>query len=440
MVMAGRALDRRPFDGAGGVLRLVILMVFAADLAVSAWVGWRSAVLEPYSDMFDWVARWWAYRADGDAWRYLIAPANFHRPALIMSILYADLRFFGARNLMFVLAGSTALLAAATLLGRTAARSAPAGHGLAVGVLGAMLTLMAGNILDAVIPININYSLGLAIGLLAILVAEPRPGEPTSPWRVAGGLILFALATLGDAVAVAVWPAMVFGAWQGRRGAAAFLAILAGGAVVVALYAWGQTPPAGPPAQAAASLRLGLNVLGLPWTRVAGSLGWAVGLVFLMASGWALAWTSRQGPEARGARIASQMILFSLGAAALAALGRTGSGAEAPLRYAVLMAPMQVGLLILAARWIGGAAGRPQRALDATLVLIAVLLLGQQLAMARAAIATTDVTRGLLAQFKAGGRSPAMAERLHPDLEHAAEIQRRMDREGVYQWELHKPR
>lgn len=412
--------------------RVFFLLTLALYLTVTAYAAWRGAVLEPYSDMFDWVARWWAYQADGDLWRFLMTPANLHRPALIMAVQGLDIAAFGASSLLFIAVGVASLIGSTLLLARLAARSAPA-LGLPMAATAAMLPLMAGNLLDAVIPINVNYALALVLALLAIIVSEPGPGEQRGPIRPLLALALFAAAALGNAAALAAWPVLLFGAWRGRRGWPGFLLILVAGVAFIALYAWGQQPPPTGRPSPLPSAVFALSVLGLPWTRLAPGLGWIFGLALLAAGGLALVF--RGGADApRPERIATRLILFSLGVAAMAGLGRSGeTGTEAPLRYALLMTPLHVGLLTLAGPWIARRLAWP------ALAAAAIVLLGQQLVMAHAAIATTDVTRALLAQFKAGQRTPAMAERLHPDLAHAAAIQARMDAEGLYQHELHRP-
>ena len=64
--------EGRERRAAAGVPRAVFQLALAAYLALSAWLVWRSAVLQPYSDMLDWLARYLRFRSDGDLAGYLL--------------------------------------------------------------------------------------------------------------------------------------------------------------------------------------------------------------------------------------------------------------------------------------------------------------------------------------------------------------------------------
>lgn len=403
--------------------RPVLLAALAAYLALSAAIAWRSIVLAPYSDMLDWIARWEAVGAGGDLLAFLFAPHNFNRAAGTFATLALDIRSFGGQGLLFPVVGILFLGAAAAVLAREAWRAAPEGLGLGATVLAVMVTLMAGNLLDAAIHININYvqSLALAAGAIA-LAGRPSPGAK------AGAIACAVLAPFGNAAGFAVWPALAVMAWKAR--AWRWLAVvLVVGLGLSAAYAAGQSPP-GPRGgfDPGAAASLVLHYLGLPWTRAFAPAGAVLGTGFLIVGLAAVALRGRTEAE----RVAVGLITFSLATAALAALGRTGFDAPSnvPLRYAPFLTPMHVGLLILALPWV---ARLPRWTLPAT----AALILAQQAVMGLAAVRTTDVNRQLIADFRAGERRPDMVPTVSGDLSHAERIYGRLAAQGLYQRELH---
>src|SRR5206468_9533152 len=86
------------------------------------------------------------------------------------------------------------------------------------------------------------------------------------------------------------------------------------------------------------------------------------------------------GPKATPSeRIACGLMLFTLGAAAMAGLGRSGyeDPYNVPLRYSLLVAPLHVGLAMLAAPYLG-VFWRERRRLAQPLVLAVLVLVFAQ--------------------------------------------------------------
>ena len=187
---------------------------------------------------------------------------------------------------------------------------------------------------------------------------------------------------------------------------------------------------------------LTLSFVTLPWTRVALQIAWVGGgLIFAAASAIILI---KGGPKATPVeRVACGLILFTLGAAVMAGLGRTGlqDSHNVPLRYALLVAPMHVGLLMLAMPYVGDLWRRDRRLAE---VLCLVMLLGvfaQNAAMAVKVVRASDVMRNAVADFHAGLRRPEMLTLVHPDLAYAEAISDQLSRDDLFQHELHlKPR
>src|SRR5438093_219855 len=84
-----------------------LLIALGLYLLLSAYVLWRAAVLTPYSDEIDWVARWYALTVHHDWAAYLFAPVNFHRIPLTFGLLALDIERLGGTNLPLI--GSAAL-------------------------------------------------------------------------------------------------------------------------------------------------------------------------------------------------------------------------------------------------------------------------------------------------------------------------------------------
>ena len=412
---------------------LVILASLAAYLALSGFLLWRSAVLAPYSDMFDWVDAYYAFTERGDLLGYLLQPHLVHRLAWTRAVLALDIQAFGAGGYLFLIVGGLCLSALAALMAGEAARAAGS---LAppAAALAAMLTLMAGNILDASIPINTLYAHGLVFVAGALALAEPEDGRRLGWRRGLAALACLALGALGNAAALAAWPVMLVGAARNRDWRW-FAVVLIIGAALTALYVSnaGQSPPssAWTLQRLGQSALYGLNFLGLPWTRAVPALGAAVGAIIGGLGAAAIVLRGRPG-AARSERLAVQFILYSLGVAAMAGLGRVdGAASDVPLRYALFLVPLHVGLLMLAVPLLARLSW--PRLASGALTAAAVVLLAQQGVMGAAAIRTTDVNRRLIADFRQGLRSPQMTPTVHADLGRAAALNARMRRDGLYQ-------
>jgi hypothetical protein len=220
-------------------------------------------------------------------------------------------------------------------------------------------------------------------------------------------------------------------------------AVLVVGAVFVGLYASGQGADARSSAHGAVqdpadALRLSLNVLMLPWTRLSLGLAWIGGLLVALA-GLAAVLVRGGRRASRTERIACSFILFSLGVAAMAGLGRSGlpGALNVPLRYGVLLAPLHVGLLMLALPY-AGALWRTNRRLAQTLcAAVLILAFVQNALMAVKVVHASDVVRTTLDDFRQGRRTPEMLVFVHPDLAHAERIYAGLRRDGLFQHELH---
>jgi hypothetical protein len=235
----------------------------------------------------------------------------------------------------------------------------------------------------------------------------------------------------------------LFGAWRRGDRAAGVVVIAAGGAVGL-LYLVGQASGAGvevtgsglgghlPEAGA-----LALNYLGLPWVRALPVLGWVFGLAVLAVSLAALVLKARRGAD-WSERAAVGLIVFSLTTALMAGAARTGIIVPSlvPMRYSVFLAPLHVGLWLLALPYLRRAWERRPRAFEAMVVAASVFLLVHQAVMTVYAVRTADANLRVIADFREGRRYPQMQPIVYGDIGQVLTLADWMKREGFYQREL----
>ena len=294
---AGQRLSRPAKAAFAGAL--------AIYLTVAAWLVWRTSILEPYSDMYDWLVRWRVWQVDGDLGRYLWAPHNFHHLVWTFAVLGLDIGAFGASGYLFLAVGVLCLAGTAAMLARLAAQAAEQGLRLVGAGVALALSLMGCDILDATADINTTYVHALVFAVAAILLAQALGGRPTL--RRGGALACAVAAGLGSAAGLAVWPALLFaGLRRGERRWAAV--VLAAGAALSALYLVGDTSPTAGAATHGGVIEaaeLFLNYLALPWVRAAPAAGLPIGVAVLAVSVAAIVAKARRGrcrPGARGHR------------------------------------------------------------------------------------------------------------------------------------------
>lgn len=416
-------------------LRSLGLAVLAADLAVSGWVFVRAMVLTPFSDEFDWIFRWYQYRGDHRWAAYLLAPHNLNRLVWTRMLLDLDMSMLGGTNLPLVVSGAAALLVTAALLAFQAYRGTPEPVRLPAAALAVMITLMAGNVMDASLPINVTYTHCVVFAVLALILSETSP-QNLFGWRGGAALGCAMASAFGSGAGLALWPVLAWGALR-RRDWRWLATVLVVGATFAGLYVSGQgghldqdaMPALGHPQRA---LAFALSYVSLPWSRLALHAAWAAGAVFaLLALGLALA-VGRDAAPAE--RFAAAGILFGLATAALAAMGRSGleDAARLPVRYGLLLAPLHVGFLILALRrserfW----RARPRFAEGSALALMLVLLV-QDAGMGVMGVRTSDGIRRMIVAYEAGDRTPTVVLIVHPVPAFAQAVTAMLRRDGLF--------
>jgi hypothetical protein len=422
-------------------LRRAAWALLAAYVALSIYVLWRSAVLSVFSDEFDWAGSVYQLQADHRWAAYLLAPHNLNRLAWTRLLVVFDMEALGGTNAPLIISGALALGATAAMLSWQAARAAPAPLKAPAAALAAMLTLTAGNVLDASTPIYATYTHAAAFAVLALALSEGGAASPFG-WRGVLAVLSAMASAFGSGAGLALWPVMAWGAL--RRGDWRWLAlVVVAGSAFVAAYLAGQ--PHGAGAGALSALRdpnraavLALSYLTLPWTRLALDFAWTFGAL-IGAGALALALLNGGKQAAPARRIASGFILFTLTTAAMTALGRSGDydPANPPLRYGLLVAPLQVGLLMLAAPWAERLWRRRRRVAEAACVAVLAAMLAHDLVFSMKVIEASDIVREAIVDFHAGVRTPRMLSLIYPDLGYAQAMSARLERDGLFRRELH---
>lgn len=411
---------------------VLVSLLFAA---VFVWTSCRAIVTAPFSDMILWLGAYFDARDSGNVLGNLLQFHNEHRLALVRLLTIVDVTFGDGREWSYLFASWISQAVILALLGREMAAALPgraAIHPLAWLMVPIVLT--AANAHDMAIPINCVYPMCVAC-CLGSLVAFEAAERGTWAWRLLA-LALAMLAGLANAVAFAVWPALAWLAWRGRAGMAWLDAITLVGVAYIAAYVQGLATGASlhDLTDIGRVARYGCAYLGLPLSAFHWRAGLAAGLCLAAAAGCALIWLSRRGvARSRGQNLAGALILFSLGTAAMAVLGRVAADADGhiTIRYSLLLTPMHAGLALLVVPWLARyaeARGVPQR-LELAVAAAMLAALAFDIRDARQVVHDSRVWRKLIARYEAGERSPAVADLVFFDLPLADAVLARLKRE-----------
>jgi hypothetical protein len=434
--------DKANLGDIGGVSTPAIYFKLITVIYVGLFVYFCSAtrVLDPYSDLLDLIDFYFRNGQGADVLSYLLEPHGYyHRIPWLRLQVAADVSLFGGKGLAFVLPAALGLAGVAWLLARQVAESSGDKLKLPATALTLALVLTSANAADVSTPASTSYVQTVVFAVLAMLFATARQDLSPRAAFVAGiaALACACGAAFGNAVGLVVWPALAFCGWRaGRTERTWFLTVALAGAAFVGLYVSGLTMPSTTGELPLSSLTRPLDYfiayLGLPWVRASGVLGRMIGGLLLAAA--TVAVFKSGGPGAtRAERLGLSLVLFSLGTAALAAIGRSGETAviDIPVRYAMLLAPLHVGLLLLGMPWLRRVwTARPRTVQAAILAGLAALLV-QQVFVGMVAARAGARTRDAIARFERGERTPDMTALIHPDLARAtaidAEIRRRSE-------------
>jgi hypothetical protein len=423
---------------------VALIAITTVYVALFGYYLQATSIRLPFWDMFAFVQRYLRFREDGALWAYLWAPHVQHRLVWIRLLTAFDVEALRGTGYPFIVFATLCqLLAAGLLCGELRRGPAPPEIRRAVACLVLLLVLTSVSAVDCSIPIVGIYPQALAFALLGLVLFDGA-GEGTrlaSRWRRIAALAAAAAAGFGNAVGLVIWPILLWSAWRGRAGFGWAAAIAVIGGVYIAFYVHGLPVRryAFDGSHPLKVLDYLLTYLGLPWTRSAALAvpGRALGALLLVAGLVAIVQRGLLAvPGGRLERIAVGLILFSLASATLAALGRVDADPQVkvPVRYAVLVAPLHVGLLWLALPWLARQWRLPRRRalIEGGMLAAALLLLAQQVAAGEAAAAKTRSMTAAINRFLTGQRDPEMTSVVYRDLDVAQAAVNAMRRAGVY--------
>ena len=423
-----------------------ILVLLAAQTMVFALTLFLTRIQVPFWDMLSFINSYIDYRDAGDWLGYLWLPDNEHHSVWSRLLTVVEIEAFDGRGPTFQLASAACWLAGAAVIWREFARvGAPATLVRWAGALVCMLFFTVPAAVDCAVPMNGGYiqSAGFLILSLVLLDGEGESGS-SAWWRRCLAVLAAVAASFGNGVGLLAWPILVWSAWRSGLRWRWYVGLAAFGFGFVVLYlshvAVDMAPPRVPePARLLKMADYALAYAGLPWTRSAALAvpGRIVGAALLVAAGVVLVrlgFTRR--PLPRLERICLGLIGFSLGTLVLAALGRVDQNVEVavPVRYAVLMTPLQVGLLGLLLPRLGRIWPRRRAMVGAGGLGLGLLLLAAQIPAAYAArVGSANIT-ATVQRYLAGERDEAMRRIVFPDLAEADRIFARMRQRGLYCW------
>lgn len=423
----------RPVNIAVAVAGIIYLAVF-----VYCSIG--ASILEPYSDMVDLIDDYFLAVDQGKWVEYLLDPHNLHRLPWFRGLIALDVSLFHGTGLPLVISGLLSLTGTAVLLMNEVRRAASAFVFPLLMITG-MLVFLTANAAGVSVPANTPHLHATFFSVLSLVAAASASCGRNNWLGWTAALACAAAASFSLATALVLWPILVIVAWRAKISWQATSIIALASAAFCVAYLTGES--VGAPLQQGLdpnglvkALEYFIAYLGLPWVRGSKHLGEILGVAVLATSLFALL---RYGfrETTRTQRLALAMILFSLGSGVLAAVGRRDIALEVdiPVRYAILMAPLHVGLLLLATPAIARTwESRPRVALQALAAAI-VLLMAQQVLVANVAIRAAERARHAMTLYQEGARTPEMLQWVYPDLDRAASVYAEMRRRGVFlQW------
>jgi hypothetical protein len=443
---SGPMIARTAFSGQSESARwswaFPLITIVAACIygAMFFYYSYQTRILRPYSDLIDLIDYYFRAGSADRIWSYLFEPhGEYHRIVWLRLLVAADVGAFKGGGLSFVASAALAFFGVAALLAREVSLAATAKIRLSAVALTLMVVLLSANAADLSVPASTSYPQTVVFAVLAIILATPQPGG--SGRRVAAlrasALACACGAAFGNAVGLVIWPVLAFSAWRAGGERTWLLTVVLTGVLFVAAYVPGNLAPDSANAVSFDALPRALDYffayLGLPWVRASGAAGRLLG-VFLFAGAMTAVFRAGGAGSTRASRLGLAMVLFSLGTAAMAALGRSGETAlvDVPVRYTLLLAPLHVGLLLLALPWLERMRQAKPFPFQAAFVSLLIGLLVQQVLVGQVAGRAAERTRLAISRFEQGQRTPDMPALVHPDLEHAAAIEAEIRRRGLY--------
>jgi len=427
----------------------ILLFVIAVLLAF---------VRQPFGDMFDWLALDFLAQDSADPGFFLWTPHNGHHLVWTRLLTAIDVRLLHGQSWPFVVAAAACLLAPFLLLRsaiKTGIATNPFAKSLALVIPLALLVSV--NSIDVAIHVNCQYTFVIFFVIAAICICERDPLTYRDQLAV---ILLLVGAFFGSNIGLALVPVILISVWRrqgGRQRPFAFSAtvliialfmILSGGVMAISSTSDGELLYI----DMVRRMLYFLNFCGLPWSAssprhlpfpgmvslMSQAVGPLVGALMVGLSLNALRQrTVQTSDSAKLERVAHSLILFVLTVAAMAAIGRANVLEELsiPVRYALLVAPLHIGLLIcFALRTNMFNAGH--RVNSKYLLILGALLIVQQLAGVAIIFKYSRHLDSSLAEFAAGDRSPDVMKFVYPALGRASflnAIEMKIKKRALYQ-------
>jgi hypothetical protein len=435
-------------EGNSHVFRAALLATAALHVSLFTFYLNATIIRMPFWDMLSFVDSYISYRETNRLWAYLWLSDNEHRSVWSRLLTVIDISVFDGAGYSFQAFSTLCLVICPALLWRELRRSSLGTELSSIGgTLLLMLFLTTPIAVGCSVAMNGAYPQAVCFMMLALTLLDGRSesGERWSPRRISAFPAAMA-ASFGNGIGLLTWPLLLWAAWRGRLGWQWIAAIGTVAATFGAVYFHGMdlssTPPTTTFKDVGSFVKVAdyaVSFMGLPWTRspllaVPGRLAGAMLLVLGVVT--TLHYGILRQPSDRLERIAVGLILFSLGAAAMAVVGRADQTAtvKIPVRYTVLMAPLQAGLFCLMLRIMARHWTTQGRRLRPCLMGIGAVLLIQQIPAGRAAEKKSRAISANVMRFLAGNRDETMRQTVFPDLSIAAQTFSTVKSHGLYRW------
>jgi hypothetical protein len=432
---------------------LAIAAVTAAQAALFAYYLQATLVVRPYSDMFVHVSQYLRYQQDGELWASWWARHGQHHQVWMRALTWFDAKAFSGIGYPFVVAATACQVLTALLLVREVrVAHLPDLQRIGRCVVIVLLFTSVSAVVCATLT-NGVYPQTVVFVVLALVLFEGTADHEVSGravhWKRAAALGSAMAAAMANAVALVLWPILLWASWRTRAGRGWTIAVFVIGAAFTAFYLsdLSRLPMQTAAALAAAGENHALRqaaylfaYLGLPWSRAAvtAPLGNVLGGLILVTSLVAIVRVGLvRAAISRRERIGIGMILFGLGSAMLAAFGRAYVDVEliVPVRYTTYVALLHVGLMFLALpylerRW---QASVWRRWSMAAVIACGCLMLVQQVVAGQTATARARSINAAIQRFADGQATPDMVPIVSNDLAFARAVADAMARAGIYQ-------
>jgi uncharacterized membrane protein len=154
-----QAASCRSKGSASRALAIAIIPIAAIQLIAFGYFLFRTAIVAPISDMFDYIAAYLQFRDGTIGWiDYLWLPHAEHRLMWTRLLTAIDVELLGTSGLPFIAAGTGFLLATAVLVWYQLRRAQDdVGGERLLALLAPMMILSTANVVDCSVPINSIY-------------------------------------------------------------------------------------------------------------------------------------------------------------------------------------------------------------------------------------------------------------------------------------------